>query len=347
MSPRWHRTFGASEARASQSPNLQLAQSPNRSGFTLVELLVVIAIIGILVALLLPAVQMAREAARRTQCSSHLKQLGVALYNYHLVWNRLPHSGNAMADDYSPLARLLPHCEQENLQNRIDFDIQMGHVGMVDLPVALRPAAATVVPLFLCPSDGEKPVHDLTLVSATIPYAGSNYAMNGGSGTDGKTAIMSETDGICFCGAALSFAAILDGTAHTLAFTESLRGRGDSPTPTPTPDVQVYRAQLASPAGLVSAACAADTGGLPAVLPLVSKWDGGRLAYWLRGYPPGGPVLIGRFTPNSPIPDLIGGSGRLCAARSRHPGSSTIPSRERRGLRCGPARAARCRPIGD
>jgi prepilin-type N-terminal cleavage/methylation domain-containing protein/prepilin-type processing-associated H-X9-DG protein len=292
-----------------------------RNGFTLVELLVVITIVGILIALLLPAVQAARESARHMQCTNNLKQIGLALHGYAAQYGRLPNSGNAMQDDYSPLARLLPFVEQTNLNELIDFRISMGHIARVDLPVALRPAAATVVPLFLCPSDGEKPLHDLTLVSESVRYAASNYAMNGGSGADGKTAIMAKTDGLCYCGAKLRLDDVQDGTSHTLAFTESLIGPCDSPDPTPTPDTQFYRAQLASPSGLLAAAAAADAGGVDAVLSSVSKWDGGRLVYWLRGYPPGGPVLIGRFTPNSPIPDLIGGSGRLCAARSNHRGS--------------------------
>jgi prepilin-type N-terminal cleavage/methylation domain-containing protein len=68
----------------------RLSRKQSRGGFTLVELLVVIAIIGVLVALLLPAVQAAREAARRTQCNNHLKQIALGMHNYHDVHNRLP-----------------------------------------------------------------------------------------------------------------------------------------------------------------------------------------------------------------------------------------------------------------
>jgi prepilin-type N-terminal cleavage/methylation domain-containing protein len=96
--------------------------------FTLVELLVVIAIIGILVALLLPAIQAAREAARRSQCANNLKQLGVALQNYHDAYTRFP--GNGHKDPWSggghrkgsPLVRQLPYVAESGLYDRIDFN---------------------------------------------------------------------------------------------------------------------------------------------------------------------------------------------------------------------------------
>lgn len=298
-----------------------------RPGFTLVELLLVIAIIGILVALLLPAIQMAREAARRAQCSNHLKQIGLAMHNYADTYRgMLPNAGWAGAvypSDYSPLAKLLPYCEQASLQDLVDFSIDMGHVGRTDLPVALRPAAATPVPFFFCPSDGEGPRHDMTLPSgAVIAVAGSNYAMNHTSGLDGIfNPGFGATDGLCWVGAEVRWASILDGTAHTLAFTESLRGPGDSPALTPAPDVQLYRARAPATSAL---AATAETGGLAAVLPSVTGWDGTRLSFWLRACAPTGPLINGRFTPNCPVPDLTGGSAKVTAARSRHPGGVNI-----------------------
>ena len=97
-----------------------------KKGFTLVELLVVIAIIGILIALLLPAVQAAREAARRTQCANNLKQIGLAAHNYNdtlkkLPWNYDPRPGQLAA--YSWLVAILPYAEQENLHDKINWNV--------------------------------------------------------------------------------------------------------------------------------------------------------------------------------------------------------------------------------
>jgi prepilin-type processing-associated H-X9-DG protein len=124
-------------------------------------------------------------------------------------------------------------------------------------------------------------------------------------------------DGLCWVGAKVNFADILDGTTNTLCFTESLRGPCNTPPLTPTPDVQVYRAKAPATAAMADAA---EAGGLAALLPSVTGWDGTRLSYWLRGCSPTGPVMNGRFAPNVPYPDLTSGSAKVTAARSRHPG---------------------------
>ncbi len=93
-----------------------------RRAFTLVEILVVVSIIGVLIAMLLPAVQAAREAARRVQCSNHLKQIGLAVHNYHGAFRVFPPSFGGAADaDWSAQARILPYLEQADLFDQIDF----------------------------------------------------------------------------------------------------------------------------------------------------------------------------------------------------------------------------------
>jgi prepilin-type N-terminal cleavage/methylation domain-containing protein len=107
-----------------------------QSGFTLIELLVVIAIIAVLIALLLPAVQQAREAARRSQCKNNLKQVGLALHNYHDTYNRLPAScinpGSNFSDKYLTSGQvrnftgylaILPYLDQSPLYNQINFSV--------------------------------------------------------------------------------------------------------------------------------------------------------------------------------------------------------------------------------
>ncbi len=121
-----------------------------RQAFTLVELLVVIAIIGILVALLLPAVQAAREAARRMQCSNNIRQLGLATHNYESAYNRLPSGWVSLGLSGEPgwgwSAALLPFMEGGNVTNQIDWRIPIED----SIHDAIR---VTVIPSFICPSD--------------------------------------------------------------------------------------------------------------------------------------------------------------------------------------------------
>jgi prepilin-type N-terminal cleavage/methylation domain-containing protein len=130
-----------------------------RRGFTLIELLVVIAIIAILIALLLPAVQQAREAARRTECKNHLKQLGIALHNYHDVAKQFPpgtvNTPDAMGVAFQKpprttfIVHLLPYLDQSNVYNKTDFNV----AGSLWFGNNVAATSASV-PMLLCPSDG-------------------------------------------------------------------------------------------------------------------------------------------------------------------------------------------------
>jgi prepilin-type N-terminal cleavage/methylation domain-containing protein len=123
-------------------PNLK------RNGFTLVELLVVIAIIGILVAMLLPAVQSAREAARRLQCSNNLKQLALALHNYHTAHKAIPFGSTytTTLKTYTWATAILPYIEQQNHYDSFDFTQNITHANNTK-------AVTTRVAAFICPSD--------------------------------------------------------------------------------------------------------------------------------------------------------------------------------------------------
>lgn len=191
--------------------------SNSRRGFTLIELLVVIAIIAILIALLLPAVQQAREAARRSSCKSNLKQLGVALHNYHDTHSVLPFATvcriNGVAQAGTSHTRqswyhmILPMIEQSTLYEAITPRIQANQFP------GDWPEATTVVNVMMCPSDPANP-------KTSLQGFHGNYVPCHGDSHSGANNTFATTNGMFYPISATRFRDVTDGLTNTIAIGE-------------------------------------------------------------------------------------------------------------------------------
>jgi prepilin-type N-terminal cleavage/methylation domain-containing protein/prepilin-type processing-associated H-X9-DG protein len=206
---------------------LDLPVSRRRSAFTLIELLVVIAIIGVLIALLLPAVQKVREAANRTKCANNLKQLALAAHHHHDAKGTFPNGLHTVDTDSGRYANgtcweveLLPYIEQDNLKNRWDYDDFRNNVAG-----ALNATTAQVLQVLLCPSDSlpELVVYLSAEYYPQYAYAKGWYGMSCYGGNAGKRSFplgLETRDGIFYQDSSVRLADVTDGASNTLLFGE-------------------------------------------------------------------------------------------------------------------------------
>jgi prepilin-type N-terminal cleavage/methylation domain-containing protein len=192
---------------------------PRQAAFTLVELLVVIAIIAILVGLLLPAVQAAREAARRLQCSGNFHQMGIALHNYHDVHRTFP-SGIVEPSHVLWTGSLLPFLEQNNLFQSLNFSQRWE---LADTPNAR--ACTSLISVYRCPST-DAPEHVAVQgirdrVPSCYLAVGSGTAKRESGNVSDHLGLRAQ-DGLMFLNSATKIAHVLDGTSHSLAIGECL-----------------------------------------------------------------------------------------------------------------------------
>ena len=204
-----------------------------KTAFTLVELLVVITIIGILIALLLPAVQAAREAARRMQCANNFKQVGLALHNYHAAKGCFPLGMSSNSGFFGWSTFLLPYIEQQNIYDMYTFS--GNHYWSSSSTVRNQQATRTWITAYLCPSDPQAQEDEMGNGIPISVFTPNEFAaMSNMCGVSDSIEWMDltgswprnfpEVDGVFGAGQACTVADIKDGTNNTLAIGEVTGG---------------------------------------------------------------------------------------------------------------------------
>ena len=304
-----------------------------RGGFSLIELLVVIGIISILIALLLPAVQAAREAARRARCQNNLRQLGLALHSYHDSngcfpieitnhFDSLLDPENPQPFDYSGefsvQSRLLPGLDQMPLYNSINFDVGTvsGFLGLstpeVQAMYAVNETAIqTGVSVFLCPTDGGQFA------------AGTNYRGNVGVGVNPLPSFIhpDSGNGLLVELGLTRAASVADGLSHTAAFSERLQGSGGRRL---DPNRDFYAGRTGHPGTADDLMVACRISARPRYDDAGFVQSGDHWFWAGRDQT----TYIHAQVPNGPIPDCLFSAIRvppgLSTARSDHPGGVNV-----------------------
>jgi prepilin-type N-terminal cleavage/methylation domain-containing protein len=280
-----------------------------RSGFTLIELLVAIGIIGALVAIILPAVQHAREASRRMTCSNNLRQLGVALQNFHSVRQHFPPGrGDPLPGVFSTHAYLLDYLEQGAVRHMIDFKKAPTTFtvagGIVHDGAANLSAAQARLAVLQCPSD------PLAYGVPGSEFGSTNYAANTGSGLQ-QWGSLTDADGVFFKGSQIGLRDITDGSSQTAALSERVNGPGLQDSGDLASDVQRLMLEIPGGNDTTPDACASPNAG---------NCYRERGAKWILGNY--GNTLYNHFySPNSATWDCMNLQQQkaLTAARSNHP----------------------------
>jgi prepilin-type N-terminal cleavage/methylation domain-containing protein/prepilin-type processing-associated H-X9-DG protein len=292
----------------------------SRPGFTLIELLVVIAIIGVLIALLLPAVQAAREAARRSQCVNNMKQIALAVQNYHDQQGAFP-VGWGYFSWFDPtwslppkrstwFASFLPQMEQMNLYNALNFsfpNVGGTFAGVSGTQFIQSTALASIVNSFICPSDGKaRPL--LASPTQVLTLSQTSYAGNAGvtniiswcSSANGMTCTgWIPPSGMFGVDMSTRIADVTDGTSNTVLVGEYSQYRND---PDPVMNFWTVGANFGSSVG-------GGVGRLQGIVLMIAK--------------PNAPILIPQPTPTNPFNDRFNPQYQVAGQwgfRSFHPG---------------------------